>query len=30
MINSKRIPLREQDSKIRVKNFEEVCLGYSK
>lgn len=30
MINSKRILLREQDSKIRVKNFEEVCLGYSK
>lgn len=30
MINSKRIPLKEQDSKIRVKNFEEVCLGYSK
>lgn len=22
--------MREQDSKIRVKNFEEVCLGYSK
>lgn len=24
----KRVPVREQDPKVRAKNFEEVCLGY--
>ncbi|WP_343209959.1 NADPH-dependent glutamate synthase [Anaerolentibacter hominis] len=26
----KRIPVREQDAKVRAANFEEVCLGYNK
>jgi glutamate synthase (NADPH/NADH) small chain len=26
----KRTPVREQDPKVRAKNFDEVCLGYSK
>ncbi len=26
----KRIPVREQDAKVRATNFEEVCLGYNK
>ncbi len=26
----KRTPIREQDPKVRAKNFDEVCLGYSK
>ena len=25
-----RVPVREQDPKIRVRNFEEVCLGYDR
>ncbi len=25
----KKIPVREQDAKVRAKNFEEVCLGYN-
>ena len=25
----KRIPVREQDAKVRATNFEEVCLGYN-
>ncbi len=25
----KRVPVREQDPKVRAKNFEEVCLGYN-
>ena len=25
----KRIPVREQDAKLRASNFEEVCLGYN-
>ncbi|MEI3283497.1 MAG: hypothetical protein V8R61_12885 [Enterocloster sp.] len=25
----KRVPVREQDSKVRATNFEEVCLGYN-
>lgn len=25
----KRVPVKEQDPKVRAKNFEEVCLGYS-
>lgn len=25
----KKVPVREQDSKVRAKNFEEVCLGYN-
>ena len=24
----KRVPVREQDPKVRAANFEEVCLGY--
>ena len=24
-----RIPVREQDPKVRATNFEEVCLGYN-
>ncbi len=24
-----RIPVREQDAKVRATNFEEVCLGYN-
>ncbi len=30
MINFKRIPIKEQEPKVRVKNFDEVCLGYNK
>ncbi len=26
----KKVPVREQDPKVRAKNFEEVCLGYNK
>ncbi len=26
----KKIPVREQDAKVRAANFEEVCLGYNK
>ena len=26
----KRVPVREQDPKVRAANFEEVCLGYNK
>ena len=26
--NKKRVPVREQDPKVRAKNFEEVCYGY--
>jgi glutamate synthase (NADPH/NADH) small chain len=26
----KRVPVREQDAKVRATNFEEVCLGYNK
>lgn len=26
----KKVPVREQDPKVRAHNFEEVCLGYSK
>ena len=26
----KRIPVREQEPKVRAKNFDEVCLGYNK
>ena len=26
----KKVPIREQDPKVRATNFEEVCLGYSK
>lgn len=26
----KRVPVREQDAKVRAKNFEEVCYGYNK
>lgn len=26
----KRIPVREQDAKVRATNFDEVCLGYNK
>ena len=25
----KKVPVREQDPKVRVANFEEVCLGYT-
>ena len=25
----KRIPVREQEPKVRAKNFEEVCYGYN-
>ena len=25
-----RVPVREQDPKVRATNFEEVCLGYNK
>ena len=27
--NKKRIPVREQDPKVRATNFDEVCLGYN-
>lgn len=30
MDRMKRIPVREQDPKVRAHNFEEVCLGYNK
>ena len=26
----KRVPVREQEPKVRAANFEEVCLGYNK
>ena len=26
----KKVPVREQDPKVRATNFEEVCLGYKK
>ncbi len=26
----KKVPVREQDAKVRASNFEEVCLGYNK
>ena len=25
----KKVPVREQDPKVRAVNFEEVCLGYN-
>ena len=25
----KRVPIREQEPKVRAANFEEVCLGYT-
>ena len=25
----KKVPVREQDAKVRATNFEEVCLGYN-
>ena len=25
----KRVPIREQDPKVRATNFDEVCLGYN-
>ena len=25
-----KVPVREQDPKVRATNFEEVCLGYNK
>ncbi|MCD8090427.1 MAG: NADPH-dependent glutamate synthase [Clostridiales bacterium] len=28
-MNMKRVPVREQDPKVRATNFEEVCLGYN-
>jgi glutamate synthase (NADPH) small chain len=30
MDRMKRTPIKEQDPKVRAKNFEEVCLGYTK
>ena len=30
MENTNRVPVREQDTKVRATNFEEVCLGYNK
>ncbi len=27
---AKRVPVREQEPKVRAKNFDEVCLGYNK
>ena len=30
MENINRVPVREQDAKVRATNFEEVCLGYNK
>lgn len=30
MENTNRVPVREQDAKVRATNFEEVCLGYNK
>ena len=29
MDGMKRVPVREQDPKVRATNFEEVCLGYN-
>ena len=29
MDRMKRIPIKEQDPKVRATNFEEVCLGYT-
>ena len=26
----KRVPVREQEPKVRATNFDEVCLGYNK
>ena len=26
----KKVPVREQDAKVRAANFEEVCLGYNR
>ena len=26
----KKVPVREQDAKVRATNFEEVCYGYNK
>ena len=26
----KKVPVREQDPKVRAANFEEVCYGYNK
>ena len=26
----KKVPVREQDPKVRATNFEEVCYGYNK
>ena len=26
----KKVPVREQEAKVRAANFEEVCLGYNK
>ena len=26
----KKVPVREQDPKVRATNFDEVCLGYNK
>ena len=26
----KKVPVKEQDPKVRAANFEEVCLGYTK
>ncbi|QCX33766.1 NADPH-dependent glutamate synthase [Caloramator sp. E03] len=30
MDRMKRVPIKEQDSKVRITNFDEVCLGYTK
>ena len=30
MENTNRVPVREQDAKVRATNFAEVCLGYNK
>lgn len=30
MDRMKRVPIKEQDPKVRSKNFDEVCLGYTK
>ncbi|MDU1421933.1 MAG: dihydropyrimidine dehydrogenase, partial [Clostridium botulinum] len=29
MDRMKKVPVREQDPKVRATNFEEVCLGYN-
>ena len=26
----KKVPVKEQDAKVRAANFQEVCLGYNK